>query len=83
MTREGAGVICLIKLKNLQEPPTFTEKDRKGDQLTMGAFSTLEDPCLQKDGDGPKYFWKNEFSEEIQIGNFYIWKQRKHANALP
>lgn len=68
--------------KSAVNPPTFTEKDRKGDQPTMGAFSTLEDPCLQKDADALKYS-ENEFSEEIQIGKLGIWKQRKHANAFP
>ena len=73
----------MIKLKNLQYSPSFTDRDRKGDQLTMGAPSTLEDPCLEKDGDGPKYFWKNEFSEKTQIGNFsYIWKLKENMPML-
>lgn len=54
--------------------PSFTDRDRKGDKLTLRATSTLQDPCLETNGDDPKYFWKNKFSGKTQIGNFYIWK---------
>lgn len=43
----------------------------------------MEDPCLETDGDGPKYFQKNEFSGKTQIGNFsYIWKVENHMPML-
>ena len=59
----------------------FHRQGQECDQLTTEAPSTLENPCLEKVGDSPKY-WKKEFSEKTQIGNFYIWKLKDNMPML-
>lgn len=73
---DQACVIC-------SKSPSFIDKDRKGDKLTLKAHSTLQDPWLETDGNDPKYFWKNECSGKTQIGNFsYIWKLEDNMRML-